>query len=1302
MLCAASVNVFAAVPDIQFSFNRSLRADFGGNGIRTEEAVGNYGETGIQAKQLSGNDKSIKQQLVSGVSGLGLKLGRSSDGKSNQIYMYDLSSAKLSPKAGTVSFWVRPLDWDGKDKNFHNFISLRGSTRLFINYSSRREISFSLLEGKNVSSVKKSAVKWQKNAWHHIAAAWNDKLIQLYVDGVPAGAMENRINSSKNYKQLILGEYWAGNPGNSVIDDLLIFSRKLEPEKIRKLYEKHQAAQFTNEAPLEFSVARKTPNVDGKIGKNEYPFSAEGLRVVAKGSAVYSSIQNRWYCAWDEKNFYAALKAPGGKLLTAADTRDGHVYNDDCVEFFIQHPVNKKVYQFIFNSKGTVFDSSGGNPAWNSAGLKCASIANDKSWQIEFAIPWKDINIVPRSDMPLRINLCRSNQTPRRGLSIVPLPNNAYNDPPDFAKVFLKKDSPEIHWGAFGKLFDGVINSNIEIHSPQTDKAILTLDVDSQLQPYHFKKKIALAAGTTAVIPFKGFFRKNNILDIALLSEKHGVLYRTGIEVKEATPARYSYIYTDLKKQEIVIVCENAAAGGGQSRLRVTLTSAAGKVVMDKTVVVPNDKLSVQCRFPLGNIPCGEYRLKHYLSDNSGKVYAQDWEYYGRFSGKEPRFNATAGLEDSIPAPFTKLTAKENTCSCWGRQIKIGGKGLISSVVSAGKEILKRSIEFKIDGKTLHFKPQLVKQNNCTAEYLLTPVNAKSRLKIQMRAEFDGLLWFTVILPAGETVKSAELLLPLDRKFVDSYDDCASIFYRHNLNKQKNGTFIQNPAENPFFWLGSYDRGIMGGNGNMRGWYLKNKKNGYQLEVRPDKVCMTVRFIDTPIKLTKERRFSFYLHPTPVRPLRSKSLRKIRMEGNPFIPEKVPYINANMWQPHYTKLFDHKTKAFMNLPNSLERYCKNAGNGKWRVFWYCAPKGTSPYSYEWNYFGEDWVEPEPALGNYRQDLVYTTREAKIKGIWTNACLESRSFFNFKLRQIQNFIEDPNIHAYDLYYDLGWPRKCGNTLHGCAWVDEFGYQHRNYDLLAMREFNLRTVRHLQKKRKDALLLGHLQQTRTPADSFYDLLIFGEPYNHRIYLNGGSYYDILTPELARIAYGYRAKEALVEFGPNLIRPYSLFAPEKLKTYDAKKPENDAAILHLLGYVMVNGLETCEMYPGHGTTRFIEWRAAQDVVGWDENITFYPFWAKGGHPAYIAKNASEKLLVSSYVNSKTGKAVVAVLNDQPKSVSCRLLLDAKKLTGGTGKMICRSVFEKKTFSATEKFLDLQLKPRQFMMLTIHKEIR
>ena len=156
------LNTFADIPEIRFSYNRSLRADFGGTGQKTEEAVGNYGEAGVQVKQISGTDHNIKQQLLPGVSGMGLKLGRSCDGKANQVYQYDLSAAKLSPAGGTVSFWIRPLDWDGKDKNFHNFISLRGVTRLFINCTPNREISFSLIEGKNNSTIRTTTVKWQK------------------------------------------------------------------------------------------------------------------------------------------------------------------------------------------------------------------------------------------------------------------------------------------------------------------------------------------------------------------------------------------------------------------------------------------------------------------------------------------------------------------------------------------------------------------------------------------------------------------------------------------------------------------------------------------------------------------------------------------------------------------------------------------------------------------------------------------------------------------------------------------------------------------------------------------------------------------------------------------------------------------------------------------------------------------------------------------------------------------------------------------------------------------------------------
>jgi bacterioferritin-associated ferredoxin len=74
--------------------------------------------------------------------------------------------------------------------------------------------------------------------------------------------------------------------------------------------------------------------------------------------------------------------------------------------------------------------------------------------------------------------------------------------------------------------------------------------------------------------------------------------------------------------------------------------------------------------------------------------------------------------------------------------------------------------------------------------------------------------------------------------------------------------------------------------------------------------------------------------------------------------------------------------------------------------------------------------------------------------------------------------------------------------------------------------------------------------------------------------------------------------------------------------------------------------------------------------------------------------------YINPKTGKAAAAVLNDQDKTVACRLLLDAGKLTGSGKRLICRNVFENKTFAPTEKGLYLVLKPRQFIMLTIESD--
>ena len=133
LLLFCGLALSAAEPEIYFSFDRSSRADFGGVPGSKQEIAGTVGERGVEGKVIRGTDKTSDSMLSDGLSGKALLLGNSRDKKAVQTVEY-VPSSPISATEGSISFWVRPNDWDGKDhSNFHNFFgAMNGAERMMI------------------------------------------------------------------------------------------------------------------------------------------------------------------------------------------------------------------------------------------------------------------------------------------------------------------------------------------------------------------------------------------------------------------------------------------------------------------------------------------------------------------------------------------------------------------------------------------------------------------------------------------------------------------------------------------------------------------------------------------------------------------------------------------------------------------------------------------------------------------------------------------------------------------------------------------------------------------------------------------------------------------------------------------------------------------------------------------------------------------------------------------------------------------------------------------------------------------
>ena len=126
--------------------------------------------------------------------------------------------------------------------------------------------------------------------------------------------------------------------------------------------------------------------------------------------------QTKAWIATDGESLFLATECEEEFMshLTANVTeKNGHVYNDDCVEFFIDPNLKMQgFYQLSINPLGTIY-CGGTLGAWNPDVKVAVSRGTDR-WFVEFSIPLKDLKLAGSS---FGFNVCRE----RRPLEVFEL-----------------------------------------------------------------------------------------------------------------------------------------------------------------------------------------------------------------------------------------------------------------------------------------------------------------------------------------------------------------------------------------------------------------------------------------------------------------------------------------------------------------------------------------------------------------------------------------------------------------------------------------------------------------------------------------------------------------------------------------------------------------------------------------------------------------------------------------------------------------------------------------------------------------
>ncbi|MBO4512208.1 MAG: hypothetical protein J5746_05550 [Victivallales bacterium] len=1279
LFAVISLAALAVEPDVVISFNRGVQADVGGTGNIGSVLEGFTDPIGMKGAISPIGKYKEDALLVPSIEGKGVRIGKLEDGNIYKIIYKPLPS--LSRLAGTVSVWVRLDDWKGSDGEYHTFFSAEGSGhRIFLYKTPNNDMAvfYGDLAKKTPSTVARFPVRnWKKGEWHHLCFAYDEKTLELHIDGISRALVPMNKLMPVDFNTIVLGQHWMGNPGVTTIDDLRIYNGVRLNESAMKAEYERLAKNGVSGAPLEFCAAPRTALVDGEVKANEYSISGNGFRSTREN--YYSSLQSTWNLAYDEQNFYLGMISDKATATTQSG-RDSTPYTDDSVELYMTDIYGTQhEYHFIFNSGNGFFDAKDNDINWNSEGVVFNSKTIGGKWHFEAAIPWSNFGVKPEDGKALRLNICRTFVGAGEFTQISPS-GRSYSDKTRFAQLKLMKNAPQIDVTGFGQLNAAQLDCALHIRSDEDDVISWKMEAMDNYKPFIYSKDLKVAKGVELTEKCTRALPKDRFLDITVLSKKHGMLYHNSIDYHNAIALVHSFIYTDIPKDKLVFVYRNNSLGSGKNKLHATFLRKDKNVEYEETVDIPDDSSVTHGKIDVSKLtPGAVYDVKFQVTAPDGKKIIEGQEEYGYYKNGGPWTGTQYGIEnvDATLPPWPPVKAKDSVFQCWGRECTFGGAGIISSFVSQKKELLTAPIALVANGSPVQFKAKLDSVCDARAIYTLKSTGALP-MEVNVRAEFDGMMYFEVELGEGD-YQSLQLKIPMDREHIDAFDDCSSIFEKLSFRDNPKQHYDINFVQKPFWWCGGDEVGLMGGTQSKRGWRIKDKAKSMSIDLDAKSVLLTMNMIDTPIKLSGKRKLAFYLDGTPVKPKR-KGTERARERHN-LVHVAVSGKYFGYVQPGYLDTFANWIKNRLRSDN-------RADLDKMQYFAYVPPKGSSVFSPGWHYYASLWTNPPPPLGSFSVN----PGVFRLPFSWTWTCMNEPSHFDMQISCIQTILtpHELNFCNAGFYFDLSWPRACGNTLHGCAWTDEFGDVQQDNDLYKLREYYIRAYRMLKRARPDAYFYAHLYMTRTPVDSFFDLCVAGEMYD-RYLAKHGAYYDVLYPELMRIAYASHVGEHSISLIPQFLRGLQGYNPENISSYNPMKPEWDKPLRHFLAYLQLHKMYPIldfwmqnEKLPPKGEGHVDKLYEALEIFGW-EDVRFYGYFKKDKPVVCIPEHP--RIMASVYTNGN--KLFLVALNDTDQAQKMQVKLNAPQLASFRN-LAGADVFNKKNYRLENGILTLELEGR------------
>ncbi|MGE3724860.1 MAG: family 10 glycosylhydrolase [Candidatus Sericytochromatia bacterium] len=184
------------------------------------------------------------------------------------------------------------------------------------------------------------------------------------------------------------------------------------------------------------------PILDGRIEPGEWQNATELKIKYWYNGFSESGINTSVWLSYDQDNLYIGIdnEEPYLDRMTAGaqDWDDKRLFTaDDAVEIMLAPGGQKeKYYHFALNSKNVRYDARQGDQSWNGK-WKSAVAFQDERWQVEIAIPLRELGIDPGKGVALAANFFRNRFQDLTPYSAWSVPFDNYHTPSRFGTLTL-------------------------------------------------------------------------------------------------------------------------------------------------------------------------------------------------------------------------------------------------------------------------------------------------------------------------------------------------------------------------------------------------------------------------------------------------------------------------------------------------------------------------------------------------------------------------------------------------------------------------------------------------------------------------------------------------------------------------------------------------------------------------------------------------------------------------------------------------------------------------------------------------